>query len=86
MRDNSVTEVPGPCGLQSQWTISDLSLSGHSSEDNESHRFVVMEILASPEGPDQDQEQGDSKEKAARTVDRKLLDILYLHPPKQRLS
>jgi hypothetical protein len=45
-----------------------------------------MEILALPEEPDQDQEQGNSKEKAARTVDRKLFDILDLHPPKQRLS
>jgi hypothetical protein len=61
-------------------------LSGHSSENEESHRFAVMEILASPEEPDQDQEQGDSKEKAARTVDRKLLDILDLYPPKHRLS
>jgi hypothetical protein len=43
-----------------------------------------MEILASPEEPGQDQEHEDSKEKAARTVDRKLLDILNLHPPKQR--
>jgi hypothetical protein len=61
-------------------------LFGHSSENEESHRFAVIEILASSEEPDPDQEQGDSKEKAIRTVDRKLLDILDLHPPKQRLS
>jgi hypothetical protein len=61
-------------------------LSGHSSENEESHRFAVMEILAPPEEPDHNQEQGDSKEKPAGTVDQKLFDILDLHPPKQRLS
>jgi hypothetical protein len=46
----------------------------------------VTEILASREVPAQDQKQGDLSERTAQTVDRKLLDILDLRPPKQILS
>jgi hypothetical protein len=46
----------------------------------------VTEILVSREVPAQDQEQRDSRERAAQTVDWKLLDTLDLRPPKQMLS
>jgi hypothetical protein len=46
----------------------------------------VTEILASREVPTQDQQQGNSRERAAQTIDRKLLDTPDLGSPKQTLS
>jgi hypothetical protein len=55
-------------------------LSGHSSENEESHRFVVMEILVSREEPDQDQEQWDLKEKLLElSIENCLISWISIH-------